>query len=131
MDTRTLFQKISQRMRTDFEATAQITHNGNKGMSREAILRELSHRGRLPKRFGIGTGEIIGQANDTSRQCDIVIYDLLNGVSLLYDDTNQVFPIDCVYGVIEVSSRSRNPNSSTHWIRSPQLKKWLLKVQEA
>lgn len=104
MDTRTLFQKISQRMRTDFEATAQITHNGNKGMSREAILRGFLSGGRLPKRFGIGTGEIIGQTNDTSRQCDIVIYDLLHGVSLLYDDTNQVFPIDCVYGVIEVKS---------------------------
>lgn len=91
MDTRTLFQKISQRMRTDFEATAQITHNGNKGMSREAILRSFLTGGRLPKRFGIGTGEIIGQANDTSRQCDIVIYDLLNGVSL------RLPPLDCIW----------------------------------
>jgi len=58
-------------MRTDFEATAQITPMETRN-EREAILRSFLTGGRLPKRFGIGTGEIIGQANDTSRQSTLL-----------------------------------------------------------
>jgi len=28
----------------------------------------------------------------------------LNGVALMYDESVQVFPVDCVYGIIEVKS---------------------------
>jgi hypothetical protein len=47
---------------------------------------------------------IVGRVRDTSRQCDVIVYDKVNGVTLLYDDSVQVFPIDCVYGIIEVKS---------------------------
>jgi hypothetical protein len=104
MNTRTLFQKISQKMRADFEASAQIAHAGSKGTVRENALRAFLAEGRLPAKYGLGAGEVVGRVRDTSRQCDVVVYDKLNGVTLLYDDWVQVYPIDCVYGIIEVKS---------------------------
>jgi len=92
-------------MRLDFEASAEIKHSGSKGTFRENTLRTFLSEGRLPSKYGIGSGEIVGRVRDTSsRQCDVVIYDALNGVKLLYDESIQVFPIDCVYGIIEVKS---------------------------
>lgn len=104
MDTRQLFQKISDRMRADFEASAQIRHSGSKGTVRENALRKFLEV-RLPARYAVGAGEIVGRLrNATSRQCDLIVFDRQNGVTLLYDDNIQVFPVDCVYGIIEVKS---------------------------
>jgi hypothetical protein len=104
LDTRTLFQKISQKMRVDFEASSQVMHSGSKGTIRENVLRNFLGEGRLPAKYGLGAGEIVGRIRDTSRQCDVIVFDKLNGVTLLYDESVQVFPIDCVYGIIEVKS---------------------------
>lgn len=96
-------------MRADFEATAQIKHSGSKGTVRENNLRRFLAEGRLPAKFGLGGGEIVGRVRDTSRQCDLIVYDKLNGVTLLYDESVQVFPIDCVYGIVEVKSALSKP----------------------
>jgi hypothetical protein len=91
-------------MRADFEASAQITHSGSKGTVRENALRKFLEV-RLPARYALGAGEIVGRVRDsTSRQCDLIVYDQQNGVTLLYDEDIQVFPIDCVYGIVEVKS---------------------------
>ena len=104
MDTRQLFQKISERMRADFDASAQITHSGSKGTVRENALRKFLEV-RLPAKYALGAGEIVGPVrNATSRQCDLIVYDRQDGVTLLYDEDIQVFPIDCVYGIVEVKS---------------------------
>lgn len=91
-------------MRVDFEASAQITHHGSKGTARENALRKFLEV-RLPAKYALGAGEIVGRVRDaTSRQCDLIVYDRQNGVTLLYDENIQVFPIDCIYGIVEVKS---------------------------
>src|SRR5579862_9077984 len=109
MDTRTLFQKISQKMRLDFETSAQVKHAPSKGTIRENVLRNFLAEGRLPSKYGLGAGEVVSRVRDTSRQCDVIVYDKLNGVTLLYDEDIKVFPIDCVYGIIEVKSALSKP----------------------
>ncbi len=104
MDAKTLFQSIGRKMRADFEASAQIAHAGSKGTRRENILRGFLAEGRLPSKYGLGAGEIVGRIRETSRQCDLIIYDKLDGVTLLYDEHTQVYPVDCVYGIVEVKS---------------------------
>ena len=42
--------------------------------------------------------------NTLSRQCDVIVYDKLNGVVHYSSDNVQVYPVDCVYGIIEVKS---------------------------
>lgn len=104
MNTKDLFQIVSQKMHVDFRASAQVAHRGSKGTIRENILRKFLEEGRLPYKYGIGSGEIVGRIRDTSRQSDLIIYDKINGVTLLYDEHTQVYPIDSVYGIIEVKS---------------------------
>jgi hypothetical protein len=105
MDVKKVFRGISSKLSSDFEISSEINHNGNKGAYRESALREFLLSGRLPKRFGIGSGEIIGPARNVSKQSDLIIYDQLDGVSLIYDENIQVYPVECVFGVIEVKSR--------------------------
>lgn len=104
MDTKSLFQTISRKMRADFDASSEINHHGSRGTVRENKLRNFLAEGRLPGRYGLGAGEVVGRVRDTSRQCDVVIYDKYDGVMFIYDESVQVFPIDCVYGIIEVKS---------------------------
>jgi len=104
MDIQKVFRGISKKLLSDFEISAQIKHNGNIGDYRENALREFLEVGRLPKRLGIGNGEIVGHISDVSRQSDLIIFDQLNNIPLLYDSQVQVYPIDCVYGVVEVKS---------------------------
>jgi hypothetical protein len=104
MDTPTLFKQISRRMQADFEMSAQVQHAGSKGTLREGILRDFLAEGRLPAKYGLGAGEIVGRIRATSKQCDLIVYDKLEGVTLLGDDTTQVYPVDCVYGIVEVKS---------------------------
>jgi len=105
MNIKKVFRGISQKLQTDFEISAEINHQGNKGTYRESALREFLLSGRLPKRFGIGTGEIIGPTRNVSKQSDLIIYDQLDGMSLVYDDNIQIYPIESVFGVIEVKSK--------------------------
>lgn len=104
MDTKKVFRRISNKMLEDFDISAEIKHQGSKGTYRENSLKKFLSEGRLPLRYGIGTGEIVGPAHNVSRQSDLVIYDRLNGISLIYDESTQVFPIECVAGTIEVKS---------------------------
>ena len=60
----------------------------------------------LPEKFGLGTGFIVsgGEAISESRQCDVIIYDRANNVPFYASDAWQIFPIEMVYGVVEVKT---------------------------
>jgi hypothetical protein len=105
MDIKNLFRGISKKLAIDFESYSEITHNGSKGTARENCLKEFLIKGnRLPKRYSVGSGEIIGPQGLSSRQSDLIIYDGLQGIPLIFDEITQVYPIDCIYGIIEVKS---------------------------
>ena len=104
MDIKIILRRVSRKLLEDFEISANINHSGSKGMFRETSLREFLKEGRLPQRYGIGTGEIVGRARNVSHQSDLIIWDNFNGIALLLNNATQVFPIEAVYGVIEVKS---------------------------
>lgn len=104
MDVRKVYRTVSRKLLHDFNISAEINHRGSKGSFRETALRDFLKSGRLPQRYGVGTGEIIGPARNVSRQSDLVVFDQLNGLALLLSDSVQVYPIESVYGVIEVKS---------------------------
>lgn len=114
MDTKGVFRRLSRKMVEDFNISAEINHQGSKGSYRENTLKRFLSEGRLPSRYGIGTGEIVGPAHNVSHQSDLIIYDCLNGISLIYDENTQVYPIECVAGTIEVKSTL----SKTEFIKS-------------
>ena len=104
MDTRNVFRRLSNKILEDFNISAEINSQGGKGTYRESALTRFLSEGRLPSRYGIGKGEIVGHVHNVSRQSDLIVYDKLNGISLIYDDNTQVFPIECVAGTVEVKS---------------------------
>ena len=105
MDVKKIFREVSLKMSSDFRISEGIKHQSSKGSFRENTLKDFLQNGRLPKRYAIGSGEIVGPNSDISKQSDLIIYDVLEGIPLLYSETVQVFPIDCVYGIVEVKSQ--------------------------
>lgn len=105
MNIQKVFREISKKLTHDFSISAEMKHNGNIGTYRESALKEFLEVGRLPKRYGIGNGEIVGHVSNVSRQSDLIIFDQLDNIPLLYDSQVQVYPIDCVYGIVEVKSK--------------------------
>ena len=105
MDIRKVYRGISSKLLEDFNISSEINHQGNKGTYREGALKDFLNSGRLPKRYGIGSGEIIGPTRNVSKQTDLIIYDKIEGISLIYNDNIQVYPIESVIGVIEVKSK--------------------------
>lgn len=99
-----IFRGISTKLLTDFQISSQVNHQGVKGTYREDSLKKFLLTGRLPDKYGLGSGEIVSPTMDVSKQCDLIIYDKFNSIPLLYDEQVQIYPIDSVYGVIEVKS---------------------------
>lgn len=99
-----LFEGIAAKMLVDFdEIQSRIPHTSERGIQREQTLKVFLER-YLPHRYALGSGHIVDTNGNISNQCDIVIYDAHNGPLLLAEDGYQVFPIETVFGVIEVKS---------------------------
>ncbi|TMS41083.1 MAG: hypothetical protein FGO69_09445 [Methanobacterium sp.] len=106
MDMHEVFRGISSQLTSEFERiTTQITHPGSIGTSRERIVQDFLSKGKLPKKYAIGKGEIIGPDSNVSKQSDLIIYDDMNAVPLLYNEDTQIYPVESVCGVIEVKSK--------------------------
>jgi hypothetical protein len=104
VDLTAVFKAIGTQMLTDFEHShSQIKHLGERGGEREAALGSFL-KAYLPGRYAISDGEIVDGTGQTSRQCDLVIYDHLNCPLLLAGKGYRVFPAEPVFAVIEVKS---------------------------
>lgn len=104
MNVREIFQGIANKLLADFDQIqAQIKHAGERGEQRERALRAFLAK-YLPKKYSLGTGHVIDRKGNISKQCDIVIYDAFNCPLLLAEEGYQLFPIEAVFGVIEVKS---------------------------
>lgn len=87
-------------------ARAAVEHAGEKGRALEheasALLRSF-----LPAEYGLSTGFIAHHGKDgplLSKQLDIIIYDAIRGGPLLSLRTCDVFPIESVFGYVEVKT---------------------------
>jgi hypothetical protein len=103
MDLTEFFGQVEETMLARFREAGFVDHAGEKGLSRENILREFLGL-HLPKRYGITKGEIITRDGHRSPSHDVIIYDVLQ-CPLLYASATAVIPIEGVYGIIEVKSR--------------------------
>lgn len=78
----------------------KLPHAGLVGSENEKALAALL-KSFLPPRFGVeNSGIVIDRHGKESRQCDIIIFDKWNFPSYL----RKVFPVELVYGVIEVKT---------------------------
>jgi uncharacterized protein DUF6602 len=101
-----LFEGSLRRLRTEAEYFSRLTdHDPELGRLNETHLFNLL-RAYLPPKIGIGTGFIAcgGDDPDQSQQCDIILYDALNNSPLYRSDVWSIYPIEMVYGIIEVKT---------------------------
>jgi hypothetical protein len=104
MDLNKVFDGIGKQMLLDFEEIqSQVRHAGERGGEREASLRTFLQV-YLPSKYAVTNGEIVDKLRQTSKQCDLVIYDHLNCPLLLAGKDYRVFPVEPVLATIEVKS---------------------------
>lgn len=100
-------------LKAQYEASAAVGHNLEKGEWRETFIRNwLSEI--LPEKYGVTSGIVFSAADDDnsssqSRQQDIIIYDRVNCPRLFVNATQadlpKCIPIESVYCTIEVKSQ--------------------------
>lgn len=109
-DINKLIEGSLQSLRTEAEYFSTLTDHGPElGRLNETHLVKIL-RSYLPPKIGIGTGFIAsgGATPRQSPQYDIILYDALNNVPLYNSDTWSIYPIEMVYGVIEVKTTLTN-----------------------
>lgn len=68
------FRDTSNILNAEFSRSSSIKHAGEKGRNREFFINHFLKKA-FPQKFVIETGEIIDSLQNTSQQCDIIIYD--------------------------------------------------------
>lgn len=99
--------RIKQRgLLLHYEASAAIDHNGDKGTAREYFIKEFLGGKYVPPRYGVseGSSHVISSDGGQSMQIDIVLYDAANVARLLDVGGTQFFPLESVFGVLQVKS---------------------------
>ena len=84
-------------------ARSMVQHRGEKGRVVEGVVK-AALRSLLPGRFGLGTGFAVTASGKMSPQLDLVIYDHWHNAPVLLEGGTGLFPIECVYGFVEVKS---------------------------
>lgn len=97
-------KNASRTLLDNFREAGGFTHALTKGEAREGILRDFLSE-RIPARFGIGFGQVIGPDSPDSRQSDVILYDTNICAPIRTGKTQpQIYPIEGVSGIIEVKS---------------------------
>lgn len=100
-----LLLAASRKLREDFrEIQACNPHAGERGAESEDILKRFLSE-RLPKRFGVESGVVVGRDDSVSRQSDVIIYDALNSPVYRTGPKLSIFPRDNVAAMVEVKSK--------------------------
>lgn len=100
-----LIKEAGKQLRQDFdEIQKNIPHAGESGAEAEIILKQFLKE-RLPRRFDIETGLIVGTDGTVSKQTDLIIFDALNSPVYRKGPRVHILPRDNVAAVIEVKSK--------------------------
>lgn len=89
---------------TKADSVDKNSHKGLKGKAREIFTKDLISP-LLPPQFAIGNGQIIDHHGNTSRECDLVIYDKSVLPPILIDEGMGLFPVESCYYAIEIKSK--------------------------
>lgn len=93
-----------RRLQAEVDGLAKLVeHSGEQGRENElALARVLASL--IPGRFGTGSGLLIDANDQQSAQVDVVIFEQAMEAALFAQTTQLLFPIEAVYGAIEVKT---------------------------
>lgn len=84
-----------------------LKHAGERGRFVEDVIRDIL-REYLPDKYSLGSGFAIDSQGGMSRQCDIIIYDAVNSVTMFERTGPLIFPVETVYAVLEIKTTFDN-----------------------
>lgn len=100
-----LFRNVSAQLNLKFKETEQtLNFPLDRGGEREEAIRQFLVK-TLPRRYGISKGFVVSHKGIQSNQCDIIIYDAETSPIFYKDVSQEIFPIEAVYSVIQVKSK--------------------------
>lgn len=70
----TYFQTVSNILSSKYKHSGNLKHRWMKGDCRETFIKEFLEK-TFPKKFVIGTGEVVDSQDHISNQADIIVYD--------------------------------------------------------
>ena len=85
------------------KAIGDLRHKSEKGRLRELFVSKILAKF-LTSQFGMGTGVIINQKREQSKEIDIIVYDNRILPPFVEEQKVGVYPAECVLGVIQVRS---------------------------
>jgi hypothetical protein len=107
LSLRQFYSAEEKRLSAMLEAVrVSIAHGGEKGRSLEGAVSKFL-RSLLPLEYGISTGFIAyldSEGVGLSAQMDLIIYDAARGAPLVDLGSCQVYPLEVVYGYVEVTA---------------------------
>ena len=87
----------------DLSKKNKLIHSGEYGMYKERTLRELIEF-IVPYKYKITDGYIINSSDETSTQCDLILFDKLNTPLVEFGNRFQFIPVESVVAIGEVKS---------------------------
>lgn len=124
MKLENIFRSIAEKLKIDFEyLSSEIQHPPSKGTIREIELVEQFLTKYMPKNIGISKGEVVAKNGDVSNECDIVFFETTKCPYLLDKTGYRIFPVECIYGVVEVKSNLNSAELEKTYEKIIKLKK--------
>jgi hypothetical protein len=87
----------------DLSKKNNLIHSGEYGMYKERTLRELL-KFIVPFKYEITDGYIINSSDESSTQCDIILFDKVNTPLIEFGNRFQFIPVESVVAIGEVKS---------------------------
>jgi hypothetical protein len=107
---------------------AAIVHAGEKGRALENGVQTLL-RSILPAEYGLSTGFVVyhtPKGPRLSSQLDIIIYDALRSGPIVSLQTCDVFPLEAVYGYVEVKATLRSSSDEANQLAENSIEQCLV-----
>jgi len=100
-----IISSAGQKLREEFQEIQKCNpHAAERGSEAEDTLKRFL-REKLPRRFDVASGVVVGADRSVSRQCDVIIYDAMNSPVYRAGSRLRILPRDNVPAVIEVKSK--------------------------
>jgi hypothetical protein len=80
-----------------------VAHHGERGKENELALARILQP-LVPSRYAVGTGLLIDSFDNSSKQCDVVLFEQADQPRLLAQTTQLLHPVETVRAVIEVKT---------------------------
>ena len=116
-----IFAQAAKKLRQDFQELSTVPHAGLKGQEAEDIIRKFL-KAHIPARFDVGSGFIIDNLDNISRQTDVIIYDALHCPKYRASENAAIIPSDNAATVIEVKSSLDKSTMEDAFIKTKEIK---------